>query len=96
MSLITDLMLPSWYGVQINSITVMKGIDDASDVERTGTFTKRHMDKLEEYADYRINGCLRVIKSLNDEVNTVSKKILLLAQQDEIAKLLMTVPGIGY
>jgi len=42
------------------------------------------MDKLEEYDDYRINGCLRVIKSLNDEVNTVSKKILLLTQEDEM------------
>jgi transposase len=81
---------------KVHSITFMKGIADASDVDRTGTFTKRHMDKLGEFDDYRINGYLRVIKSLNDEVNTVSKKILLLAKEDEIAKLLMTVPGIGY
>jgi transposase len=33
---------------------------------------------------------------LDDEINTVSKRILLLAQEDEMAKLLMTVPGIGY
>jgi hypothetical protein len=33
---------------------------------------------------------------LNDEISTVSKKILLLAQEDEIARLLMTVDGIGY
>jgi transposase len=39
---------------------------------------------------------VRVIRSLNDEVNTVSKKILLLAKEDEIARLLMTIPGIGY
>ena len=45
---------------------------------------------------YRINGYLRVIESLNEEINTVSKKILLLAQEDEMARLLMTVPGIGY
>lgn len=81
---------------KVHGITVMKGIDDYSEVERTGTFTKRHMDRLEEFDDYRINGCLRVIKSLNNEVNTVSKKILLLAREDEIAKLLMTIPGIGY
>jgi transposase len=81
---------------KVHSITVMKGIDDASEVERTGTFTKRHMYKLEEFDDYRINGCLRVIKSLNDEVNTVSKKILLLAKEDENAKLLITIPGVGY
>ena len=54
------------------------------------------MDKLEGHDDYRINGCLRVIKSLNDEINTVSKRILLLAIEDEIAKLLMMIPGIGY
>jgi transposase len=39
---------------------------------------------------------IRIIESLNDEINAVSKKILLLAQEDEMAKLLMTVPGIGY
>ena len=61
-----------------------------------GTFTKGDMDKLEGHDDYRINGCLRVIKSLNDEINTVSKRILLLAIEDEIAKLLMMIPGIGY
>ena len=61
-----------------------------------GTFTRRNMDKLEGHDDYRIDGCLRVIKSLNDEINTVSKRILLLAKEYEIAKLLMTIPGIGY
>ena len=76
-------------------ITLMKGIE-ASDVDRTGTFTRRNMDKLEGHDDYRIDGCLRVIKSLNDEINTVSKRILLLAKEYEIAKLLMTIPGIGY
>ena len=33
---------------------------------------------------------------MNNEIDTISKKILLLAQEDEMAKLLMTVPGIGY
>jgi transposase len=80
---------------KIRSITLMKGID-ISDVDRVNTFTKRYTDKLEGYDDYRINGCLHVIKSLNDEVNTVSKKILLLAKEDEIARLLMTIPGVGY
>ena len=60
------------------------------------TFTKGHIENLKELDDYRINGYLRIIESLNDEINAVSKKILLLAQEDEMAKLLMTVPGIGY
>jgi len=35
-------------------------------------------------------------ESLNDEINAISKKILLLAQENELARLLMTVPGIAY
>ncbi len=62
----------------------------------THTFTEGYIEKLKELNDYRINGYLRIIESLNDEINTVSKKILPLAQEDEMAKLLMTVPGIGY
>jgi hypothetical protein len=57
----------------------------------THSFTKGYIEKLKELNDYRINGYLRIIESLNDEINAVSKKILLLAQEDEIAKLLMTV-----
>jgi transposase len=54
------------------------------------------MDRLEGHNDYRINSCLSVIKSLNDEVNTVLTRILLLAKADENTKLLMTISGIGY
>ena len=61
----------------------------------THTFTKGYMEKLKELNDYKINGHLRVNESVNDEINTVSK-ILLLAEKDEMARLLMTVPGIGY
>jgi hypothetical protein len=57
----------------------------------THSFTKGYIEKLKELNDYRINGYLRKIESLNDEINAVSKKILLLAQEDEMAKLLMTV-----
>lgn len=69
---------------------------DVHDVDRTHAFAKRYMDKLEELNYYRTNGCLHVIESLIDEINTVSKKILLLAKEDEIASLLMTIPGTGY
>jgi len=79
---------------KIHSIMFMKGIS-ISNVS-THLFTKGYIEKLKEYNDYRINGCLHIIESLNDEINTVSKKMLLLAQEDEMAKLLMTVPGIGY
>ncbi len=36
------------------------------------------------------------IESLDSEIKDVSKKILTLAKEDEMASLLMTVPGIGY
>ena len=79
---------------KIHSIMFMKGISIS--YVSTHLFTKGYIEKLKEYNDYRINGCLHIIESLNDEINTVSKKMLLLAQEDENAKLLMTVPGIGY
>jgi len=78
---------------KIHSIIAMNG----TSISYVGTtFTKGHIEKLKELNDYRINGYLRIIESLNDEINAVSKKIILLAQEDEMAKLLMTVPGIGY
>ena len=79
---------------KIHSIMFMNGISIS--YVTTHTFTKGYIEKLKELNDYRINGCLHIIESLNDEINTVSKKILLLAQEDEMARLLMTVPGIGY
>jgi transposase len=79
---------------KIHSIMVMNGTSISYD--GTHSFTKGYIEKLKELEDYRINGYLRIIESLNDEINAVSKKILLLAQEDEMAKLLMTVPGIGY
>ena len=79
---------------KVHSIMFMNG--NSISYVGTHTFTKGYIEKLKELNDYRINGCLRIIKSLNDEINTVSKRILLLAKEDENAKLLMTIPGIGY
>ena len=79
---------------KIHSIMFMNGTSVS--YVGTHTFTKGYIEKLKELNDYKINGYLRVIESVNDEINTVSKKILLLAEEDEMAKLLMTVPGIGY
>jgi transposase len=79
---------------KIHSIMLMNGTSVS--YVGTHTFTKGYIEKLKEINDYRINGHLHIIESLNDEISTVSKKILLLAQEDEMARLLMTVPGIGY
>jgi transposase len=79
---------------KIHSIMFMNGTSVS--YVGTHTFTKGYMEKLKELNDYKINGYLRVIESVNDEINIVSKKILLLVEEDEMARLLMTVPGIGY
>jgi hypothetical protein len=71
---------------KVHSITLMKGMD-ISVVTGTHTFTKEYIEKLRELDDYRINGYLRVIESLNIQIDTISKKILLLAKEDEMAKL---------
>jgi transposase len=70
---------------KIHSIMFMNGTSVS--YIGTHTFTKGYIDKLKELNDYRINGCLRIIESLNDEIKTVSKKILLLAQEDEVVHM---------
>ena len=40
----------------------------------THTFTKGYIEKLKELGNYRINGYIHIIESLNDEINDVSKK----------------------
>lgn len=77
---------------KIHGILLMKGITFPG----VHPFTRAYVDKLKELDDYRINGYLNVIESLDGEINDVSKKILQVARDDEMAKLLMTIPGIGY
>jgi hypothetical protein len=68
---------------KIHSIMLMNG----TSVSYVGTHI---FTKVTGLNDYRIKAS-RIIESLNDEISTLSKKILLLAQEDEIARLLMTV-----
>ena len=78
---------------KIHSIVLMKGIQISS---KYCSFTRLYNEKLKELNDYRINGYLHLIESLDSEIKNVSKKILTLAKEDEMASLLMTIPGIGY
>ena len=59
-------------------------------------FTKAYTDKLREIHDYKIDGILSVIDALNREIDQVSRRITVEARDDECARLLMTIPGIGY
>ena len=78
---------------RIHSIVLMKGIQISS---RHCSFTHLYNEELKKLNDYRINGYLHLIESLDSEIKDVSKKIMTLAKEDEIASLLMTIPGIGY
>jgi transposase len=78
---------------KIHSIVLMKGIQISS---KHCSFTHLYNEELKELNDYRINGYLHLIESLDSEIKDVSNKILKLAKEDEMAKLLMTIPGIGY
>jgi transposase len=60
-------------------------------------YTSIYNEELRALNDYRINGYLHLIESLDGEIKTVSKEIVTLAkEEDEMASLLMTIPGIGY
>jgi transposase len=59
-------------------------------------FSVGYVKKLRELHNYRIDSYLMVIESLDDTINDVSKRILKTATEDEMARLLMTMPGVGY
>ena len=78
---------------KIHSIVLMRGIRISS---KHCSFTHLYNEELKKLNDYRINGYLHLIESLDSEIKDVSKKIMMLAKEDEMASLLMTIPGIGY
>ena len=78
---------------KIHSIVLMKGIQISN---KHCSFTHLYNEELKALNDYRINGYLNLIESLDSEIKVVSKEIVTLAKEDEMANLLMTIPGIGY
>ena len=79
---------------KIHSIVLMKGIQISG--KHCSSFTHLYNEELKALNDYRINGYLHLIESLDSEIKIVSKQIVTLAKEDEMASLLMTIPGIGY
>ncbi|MDG6926682.1 MAG: IS110 family transposase [Nitrososphaerota archaeon] len=59
-------------------------------------FTEKFVAELRKVDDYRVQGCLRLIESVNRELKEVEKLIAQKAGESEDAKLLMTIPGISY
>jgi transposase len=59
-------------------------------------FTEAFVEELRKIDDFRIQGYLRVIESVNRELKEVSRLIAQKAGDSEDARLLMTIPGISY
>lgn len=59
-------------------------------------FTEAFVSELVKIDDYRVQGYLRLIDSVNREVKEASKLIMQKAKDSEDAKLLMTIPGISF
>lgn len=76
---------------KIHAIILMRGIK----IEAK-PFTKEFVQELRKIGDYRLDGYLAVIGSLNEQINSISQKIRKEAVEDESTKLLMTIPGVGY
>lgn len=77
---------------KIHGITLMQGVR----ITDMSTFSNSYIQKLKELNDYRIDAYLRLIDSLDSEIKKVSKEIQSRAEEDDMAKLLVTIPGIGY
>ena len=78
---------------KIHAILLMKGIKINAEYR---PFTIQFVQELKKIGDYRIDGFLNVISSLNEEIREISLKIKNESSGDEYAKLLLTIPGIGY
>lgn len=76
---------------RIHSILLMHGI--RIDAE---PFTSDFVEKLRELKNYRIDGYMNVLESLNREIKNASERIRQIASDDEDCRLLMSIPGIGY
>jgi transposase len=79
--------------VKIKSFLTYEGLKWPSD---HGLFTKKGVEWLHGLSNDSIESYLRILKTLDSEVKLLSKELLVVAENDEDVKLLMTIPGIGY
>lgn len=77
---------------KIHGITLMQGVR----ITDTSAFSNNYVQKLKQLNDYRIDAYLRLIDSLDLEIKKVSKEIQSRAEKEDVTKLLLTIPGIGY
>ena len=67
---------------KIHSIVLMKGIQITS---KHSSFTHLYNEELRELNDYRINGYLHLIESLDSEIKDVSKKWYVCIEADPLS-----------
>ena len=60
------------------------------------TFAKRRAAPLRELGIKAVDECLTMIRALNERIKGVSDELKRRAEENEDAKLLMTIPGVGY
>jgi len=77
---------------KIHGVLLMNGIK----LDARKPFSKRYIWELKEMNNYRIDSYLAVLESLDIQIKRVSEKIADAAKKDSMAKLLVTIPGIGY
>jgi hypothetical protein len=77
---------------KIYGITLMQGVR----ITDTSAFSNNCVQKLKQLNDYRIDAYLRLFDSLDSEIKKVSKEIQSRAEKEDVTKLLVTIPGIGY
>ena len=77
---------------KIHGIALMQGVR----IVDTSAFSNNYVQKLKQLNDYRIDAYLRLIDSLDSEIKKVSKEIQSRAEKEDVTKLLVTIPGIGY
>jgi len=59
-------------------------------------FTKRRRSQLKEAGVKAIDDYLTIVASLDERIKELEQKLKMQAQESEDAKLLMTIPGVGY
>ena len=59
-------------------------------------FTKKGIVSLKEYGIKAVDECLVMIGTLNGRIKEISNELKQKAEENEDAKLLMTIPGVGY
>lgn len=85
---------------RIRGIMLMKGYsnnnNNTNGISNSHPFSIQYNKKLRKLNSYNINSCQEITESLDNQIRDVSKKILLIAKQDVMAKSLMTIAAIGY